>query len=42
MIRFQRLNMDNSWHVQLGDQSLLIDPWFGGVEIDFFKWFNMQ
>lgn len=42
MIRFQRLNMDNSWHIQVGSQSILIDPWLGGVEVDFFKWFNMQ
>ncbi len=42
MIQFQRLNMDNSWLIKINNLSFLIDPWFSGVEIDYFKWFNMQ
>lgn len=42
MIQFQRLNMDNSWLIKMGNLSILIDPWFTGAEIDYFKWFNMQ
>jgi L-ascorbate metabolism protein UlaG (beta-lactamase superfamily) len=38
----QRLNMDNSWHIQFSGKSFLIDPWLKGVEIDFFSWFNKQ
>ena len=42
MIQFQRLNMDNSWLIKISNLSILIDPWFTGAEIDYFKWFNMQ
>ena len=38
----QRLNMDNSWHIQFAEKSFLIDPWLKGVEVDFFPWFNTQ
>lgn len=42
MITLQRLNLDNSYHIQLGELRLLIDPWLEGPEIDFFPWFNKQ
>ena len=38
----QRLNMDNSWVVNIGGASVLIDPWLHGEEVDYFKWFNTQ
>lgn len=38
----QRLNMDNSWHLQLSETRILIDPWLEGVEVDYFRWFNTQ
>lgn len=41
-MQIQRLNMDNSWLLQLKGLRLLVDPWLEGVEIDFFRWFNMQ
>lgn len=41
-MQIQRLNMDNSWFLQLKGLRLLVDPWLEGVEIDFFRWFNMQ
>jgi hypothetical protein len=34
--------MDNSWLIKINNLSILIDPWFTGAEIDYFKWFNMQ
>jgi len=34
--------MDNAWHIHFGAQSLLIDPWLEGVEVDYFGWFNTQ
>ena len=42
MITIQRLNMDNSWVVNLDGTKILIDPWLIGVEVDFFPWFNKQ
>jgi hypothetical protein len=36
----QRLNMDNSWYLELSRLRLLIDPWLEGTEVDFFPWFN--
>lgn len=41
-MKIQRLNMDNSWLIQFAEQTILIDPWLQGVEIDFFSWFNTQ
>ena len=41
-MKIQRLNMDNSWHINFAGNSFLIDPWLKGVEIDFFSWFNTQ
>jgi len=41
-MKIQRLNMDNSWHINFAGKSFLIDPWLKGVEIDFFSWFNTQ
>ncbi len=38
----QRLNMDNSWHIQFAGKSIIVDPWLKGVEVDFFPWFNTQ
>ena len=38
----QRLNMDNTWVVKIGETSVLIDPWLHGEEVDYFKWFNAQ
>jgi len=38
----QRLNMDNSWFIQLNGLSLLVDPWLEGTEVDYFGWFNTQ
>ncbi len=38
----QRLNMDNTWIVKIGETSILIDPWLHGEEVDYFKWFNTQ
>lgn len=42
MISLQRLNMDNSFFVEIGGWKLLIDPWLEGTEVDFFGWFNTQ
>ena len=41
-MKIQRLNMDNSWHINFAGKSILIDPWLKGAEIDFFPWFNKQ
>lgn len=41
-MKIQRLNMDNSWHIDFAGNSILIDPWLKGVEVDFFSWFNTQ
>jgi len=38
----QRLNMDNSWYLRIGNLRLLADPWLEGAEIDYFRWFNTQ
>lgn len=42
MISIQRLNMDNSFFVEINGWKLLIDPWLEGAEVDFFPWFNKQ
>lgn len=42
MISIQRLNMDNSWLLEMDNQKLLIDPWLVGEEVDYFRWFNRQ
>ena len=36
-MQLQRLNMDNSWHYATRGQSILIDPWLEGVEVDYFR-----
>lgn len=41
-MRIQRLNMDNSWFLEMEGLKLLIDPWLEGTEVDFFPWFNTQ
>ena len=41
-MQLQRLNMDNSWFLGLGNTSLLIDPWLEGPEVDYASWFNTQ
>ena len=41
-MRLQRLNMDNSWHLEFGNTRVLVDPWLKGAEVDFFSWFNKQ
>jgi L-ascorbate metabolism protein UlaG (beta-lactamase superfamily) len=41
-MNIQRLNMDNSWRLEFGGKSVLIDPWLMGVEVDYFSWFNTQ
>ena len=41
-MRLQRLNMDNSWHLEFGKTRILVDPWLKGAEVDFFSWFNKQ
>jgi hypothetical protein len=42
MLTIQRLNMDNTWSVDVDGLRLLVDPWLVGAEIDFFAWFNKQ
>lgn len=42
MIRLQRLNHDTTWKITLHNQTLLLDPWLTGTEIDGFSWFNEQ
>lgn len=42
MITLQRLNQDTTWKIALADQTLLLDPWLTGTEIDGFAWFNEQ
>ncbi len=41
-LKLQRLNLDNSWFLEIGNLKLLIDPWLEGKEIDYFPWFNTQ
>lgn len=41
-LQVQRLNLDNSWWLQWGGETILLDPWLLGSEIDGFKWFNEQ
>ena len=41
-MQLQRLNMDNSWFIEIDGLRILVDPWLFGVEIDFFSWFNKQ
>jgi len=38
----QRLNMDNSWFIEVNGLKLLVDPWLEGEEVDYFRWFNTQ
>lgn len=42
MMYFQRLNMDNSFFMDLSGWKILIDPWLEGTEVDYFGWFNTQ
>lgn len=42
MLKVQRLNMDSSWVIELGNTSCMVDPWLVGSEIDGFSWFNEQ
>lgn len=42
MLTIQRLNMDNSWLLTVGETTVLIDPWLLGSEIAYFSWFNKQ
>lgn len=41
-MKIQRLNMDNSWFIEMNGLKFLVDPWLEGKEIDFFPWFNTQ
>lgn len=41
-MKVQRLTMDTSWWLEIGNTKLLIDPWLVGPEIDGFKWLNIQ
>jgi hypothetical protein len=41
-MKIQRLNMDNSWFIEMNGLKLLVDPWLEGKEVDFFPWFNTQ
>ncbi|MFN0083386.1 MAG: MBL fold metallo-hydrolase [Ferruginibacter sp.] len=41
-MRIQRLNMDNTWLLEMEGLRLLIDPWLEGEEVDYFSWFNTQ
>lgn len=41
-MKLQRLNMDNSWLIELNNYRILVDPWLEGVEVDYFSWFNTQ
>lgn len=41
-MHIQRLNMDNTWLLQLNKLRILVDPWLEGAEIDYFPWFNKQ
>jgi hypothetical protein len=41
-VKLQRLNLDNSWLLELNNLRVLIDPWLEGVEVDYFPWFNTQ
>lgn len=38
----QRLNMDSSWYISMGEVRFLLDPWLTGSEIDGFSWLNEQ
>lgn len=42
MIHFQRLNMDNSFIIDINGLRILVDPWLEGTEVDFVGWFNTQ
>ena len=42
MVHFQRLNMDNSFLLEMSGWKILIDPWLEGTEVDYFSWFNTQ
>lgn len=41
-LQIQRLNLDNSWWMNWGSPSFIIDPWLIGSEIDGGSWFNEQ
>ncbi len=41
-MRLRRLNMDNSWCLQIGSINLVVDPWLKGYEVDYAAWFNKQ
>ncbi len=41
-LSIQRLNMDNSWHLEWDGTRMLIDPWLLGSEIYGGSWFNEQ
>lgn len=38
----QRLNMDNTWYIEIDGLRILTDAWLEGEEIDYFAWFNKQ
>lgn len=42
MLKIRRLNMDNSWQINWDEDSILLDPWLTGTEVDGFSWFNEQ
>ena len=41
-MKIQRLNMDNTWLLEMEGLRILVDPWLEGEEIDYFSWFNTQ
>lgn len=38
----QRLNLDSSWAISSNSNTILVDPWLEGTEVDYFSWFNTQ
>mmetsp|Transcript_33594 Transcript_33594/g.68684 ORF Transcript_33594/g.68684 Transcript_33594/m.68684 type:complete len:293 (-) Transcript_33594:286-1164(-) len=36
-----RLNGDTSWLLEASGTRIVLDPWLKGIEIDFFRWFNI-
>jgi len=42
MLVIRRLNMDNTWWMEVDGLRILVDPWLVGAEVDYFPWFNKQ
>lgn len=41
-MNIQRLNMDNSWYIEISGLRIITDIWLEGEEVDYFPWFNKQ